>query len=476
MSMEHRVKYVGGMVVDPAGRVLLERRSDLVAYFPSIWSIPGGAVEDGESGEEAVVRELCEETGLQLFNIRRHVDIPREIGIHRFYIGEAESQHLRICEPQFTSALEWFAFDEIPDQTVCESYLAVAKSHSCGESIEELAIVVDMLFSTLFYSRLYPHLRESWPEHVTRQTLFHTIEQTPQRKFKACIPYLLTACNPSALFASLVAEVLFSIFYILDDACDSKTHRYGRETSYGALGPVANASFLLTAHKHVVEWGRKTAGKNMAVEDIVQKSLERLACEQTSRRRASLSRDLAAYEQHAAARTAFLGDLWREACLAAELTNEAELVSRMYPLCAVTGQIKNDLKDVGVGGTPTFEDAACGVLSAPIIVLLDKISSAERRWFIDEIWRKGRAAVRNRQGEVAALFSRYRVTETLVGHCMEYISKIKATVDSAPIPEEKRIVLHAWITLQLENGLTNSVRRPEVDLQSVLDAVTSLTF
>lgn len=48
-------------VFDDAGRVLLQRRGD---REPAPWGFPGGAVELGESVEEAAVREVHEETGL----------------------------------------------------------------------------------------------------------------------------------------------------------------------------------------------------------------------------------------------------------------------------------------------------------------------------------------------------------------------------------------------------------------------------
>ncbi|MEU6643694.1 NUDIX domain-containing protein [Saccharomonospora sp. NPDC046836] len=58
------VRCVGGVVHDNAGRLLLIQR----AHEPSRgrWSLPGGRVEPDETDSAAVVRELREETGLDV--------------------------------------------------------------------------------------------------------------------------------------------------------------------------------------------------------------------------------------------------------------------------------------------------------------------------------------------------------------------------------------------------------------------------
>ncbi|HVV10714.1 NUDIX hydrolase [Amycolatopsis sp.] len=58
------VRCVGGVLHDPAGRLLVIRRG----HDPGagLWSLPGGRVERGESDTEAVVREMREETGLDV--------------------------------------------------------------------------------------------------------------------------------------------------------------------------------------------------------------------------------------------------------------------------------------------------------------------------------------------------------------------------------------------------------------------------
>ena len=54
---------VGAVVVDE-GRLLLVRRGRPPGV--GLWSVPGGRVEGGERLQDAVVREVAEETGLEV--------------------------------------------------------------------------------------------------------------------------------------------------------------------------------------------------------------------------------------------------------------------------------------------------------------------------------------------------------------------------------------------------------------------------
>ncbi len=59
-----RIPCVGAVIKDGGGRLLLIRRG----HEPGagLWSLPGGRIEPGETDEQAVVREVREETGLRV--------------------------------------------------------------------------------------------------------------------------------------------------------------------------------------------------------------------------------------------------------------------------------------------------------------------------------------------------------------------------------------------------------------------------
>jgi 8-oxo-dGTP pyrophosphatase MutT (NUDIX family) len=56
---------VSAVIFDRRGRLLLQQRSD-----GGQWGLPGGSVEIGESVHDAVIREVREETGLQVTVLR----------------------------------------------------------------------------------------------------------------------------------------------------------------------------------------------------------------------------------------------------------------------------------------------------------------------------------------------------------------------------------------------------------------------
>ena len=53
-------------LIDGDKKVLVTRRNIKMKIFPHAWVLPGGHVDPGECLEDAVIRELFEETGVQI--------------------------------------------------------------------------------------------------------------------------------------------------------------------------------------------------------------------------------------------------------------------------------------------------------------------------------------------------------------------------------------------------------------------------
>ncbi len=64
--IERPLVTVGGLVVAPDGEILLVRSEK----WKNLYSLPGGKVEWGETREQAFIREVWEETGLKIHQLR----------------------------------------------------------------------------------------------------------------------------------------------------------------------------------------------------------------------------------------------------------------------------------------------------------------------------------------------------------------------------------------------------------------------
>ncbi len=117
------VSVAGCLVINGKNEILLQHRTDT-----HLWSIPGGAVELGETVEEAVRREVFEETSITVNEL------------HFFQVFSGESQHITYpngdevyfvnlvfecrdfegtvkVNDHESSELEFFAYDSLPQLT-----------------------------------------------------------------------------------------------------------------------------------------------------------------------------------------------------------------------------------------------------------------------------------------------------------------------------------------------------------------------
>ncbi|MEV6547963.1 NUDIX hydrolase [Streptomyces sp. NPDC051597] len=96
-------------------RVLMVRRR--VSEGELMWQFPAGAIEAGESAEQAAVRETLEETGLtvsavKLLGERVH---PKTGRLMAYTACAAIDGEARVADEEELDAVAWIRHDEIPE-------------------------------------------------------------------------------------------------------------------------------------------------------------------------------------------------------------------------------------------------------------------------------------------------------------------------------------------------------------------------
>lgn len=97
------------IVTNGNGKILL---ADHYIRPGASWGLPGGFVDKGETPEEAIKREILEETGLELKDVKLHhirtINKHLEITFSGKGIGKAEIKTRELKD------LGWFGLDEFP--------------------------------------------------------------------------------------------------------------------------------------------------------------------------------------------------------------------------------------------------------------------------------------------------------------------------------------------------------------------------
>jgi 8-oxo-dGTP pyrophosphatase MutT (NUDIX family) len=105
----------GVVVADPARGVLLLRRHRFVTDTWG-WEIPAGAVDPGETAEEAGVRETIEETGWRPLAVEAFGFSHPSNGLmdQRFdYFLARGAEHVGDFDPNETESIAWFAPEDV---------------------------------------------------------------------------------------------------------------------------------------------------------------------------------------------------------------------------------------------------------------------------------------------------------------------------------------------------------------------------
>lgn len=123
--MERKRVGVGfGVLMLKDGKVLLGQRhddadkADSELHGEGTWTMPGGKLEYGESFEEGAIREVKEETGMDVTTVRV-IAVNNDKNEHAHFVtigllAEGFSGEPNVMEPDEITRWEWFPLDDLP--------------------------------------------------------------------------------------------------------------------------------------------------------------------------------------------------------------------------------------------------------------------------------------------------------------------------------------------------------------------------
>lgn len=114
-----------GLIMRDDGRFLIVKRSNADNFMPGLWELPGGKSEETESPEDSTIRELKEETGLDIevgspFNIEFFLFKDNEFCLEIFYECRMIRPNQEVKLSGEHSEFAWVNFFSLPVEDIDE--------------------------------------------------------------------------------------------------------------------------------------------------------------------------------------------------------------------------------------------------------------------------------------------------------------------------------------------------------------------
>lgn len=100
------------------GKILLVLRDDISTISsPNMWNMPGGGIDEGETPEDAVKRELQEEICISPKYVRflEEINYDNTGRVFRFLVELTEDEFMQVRLGNEGQRFDWFTFDQLEE-------------------------------------------------------------------------------------------------------------------------------------------------------------------------------------------------------------------------------------------------------------------------------------------------------------------------------------------------------------------------
>ncbi|MEU7576293.1 hypothetical protein AB0B50_01630 [Streptomyces sp. NPDC041068] len=333
---------------------------------------------------------------------------------------------------------------------------------------------VESAFTSVFESDL-------WGDGIRRAVAdwlgpaaVHYVEGMPGRKYRAVLPWLTVRADAEYTAHCLMPELLFSVFYCLDDLDDGKRLRYGAPTGLAVHGPTE----LATTVERAAHGLPGTGPLSRLPDGLWSECVADMTAGQRSR--GSLAPEDFAWERYvetAVRRIAFVGHSWEYALACASERQAVSFVRRVYPWCAAAGQLRNDLRNTtgreGSGGGIPYSDVYAGRVSAVSGLLLERAEGADRRWLLSRVWGR-HPAPEDTHARLDAMIADLGIRADVVAAVKQCVERIREPLGTVGLHSDVRTLWDAWITRQIEVGVYRDCEYADDAVDVFTQAVAAL--
>jgi geranylgeranyl pyrophosphate synthase len=341
------------------------------------------------------------------------------------------------------------------------------------------AAIVEQAFSSIFYTVLWTPDYSDPARDWLGDPLVYTITHTPFRKFKAVLPWLFSASAEAVRLDCLCAELLSSLFYLYDDVLDQKQVRYGQKTAYSLFGSGGRDDCWERARAFDTPQAERFLQGDQERRQLWAESLDQIQSYEDLRVQPQTGLSFSAYQEQSEKRTGFLGEWWQRV---ADRTGNAELgrvLREVYPTCAFTGQLRNDLRNTRVmeiynGGT-RFSDFIEGRVTAVTILVRERASIRDQRWINETIWQRQTALSDDEIRRLDAICHKSGVLAEVAEKISCSIQRITERFEMSALDDDVKALGLGWIFRQFHVGVTGHYQDSHPSANRFIQAIKRLS-